>query len=684
MRALTALFLAAFTASGAEFTTYIGDANDYRVVRAAADSAGNTYLAGNRSDDCFVMKLDATGKITQFTAFSGKGSDSITDLALDSAGNLYVAGATSSANFPLHNALQSTPGPGFLIKFNPDATQMIFSTYFPAGVAAIAVDSVGGVYLTGSTTSSSFPVTAGLPASQVGLNTVPIVSGAYLTKIAADGSKIVYSTVIAGHGKDCGAGSSCFLSTRSTYGVAVGVDSAGNAYFAGDTDTNDMPTTSGAFLRSGTGAWVGKVNAAGTAMSYLTMIGSTNYVLTPFNNPANLATGLAVDAAGNAYLVGQTSDPRFPATAGAYRTTFNGPSTPPLYPPPPTDAFVAKLNPAGSALVWATFAGGSALDRAQAVAVDASGGVWVTGMTQSPDFPNQQGWSQDTDFAIGLSADGSKLPYSARYPAGSVLQTISVDGAGTLHVAGASGLVSTIVPAQTATMRIWAVGNGAWGPAGGRIAPSEVLSLYGPHIGPTPGVSAVPDASGALPRSLAGVQVLLNDLAVPLLYVSDAQINAVMPNTVSGPFSQAQLKVVVNSTTSAAFTVTTLATDPQVFQNADGSAKAVNVDGSVNDAAHPARAGSVVSVWATGTGALLDFSSEGHIATAAQDFHCCQVVSANAPLNVLYGGAAPGIVTAVTQINFQVPAQAPSGARFSFNIAAGGRSSNPVFLYVQP
>ena len=684
MSRLTVLLAIALGASAAEFTTYIGDTSDYRVVRAVADSAGNTYVAGNRTDDCFVLKLDSTGKITQFTAFSGKGMDSVTDFALDSGGNLYVAGVTSSVNFPLHNALQSTPGPGFVVKFNPDGTQMIFSTYFPAGIAAMAVDSAGAVYVTGQTTSASFPVTAGLPASQVGLNTVPIVSGAYLTKISADGSKIVYSTVIAGHGKDCGAGSSCFLSTRNTYGVAVGVDSAGNAYFAGNTDTNDLPTTSGAFLRTGTGAWVGKVNAAGTAMSYLTLIGSTNYVLTPFNNPANLATAMAVDAAGNAYLVGQTSDPKFPATAGAYLSTFNGPSTPPVYPPPPTDAFVAKLNPAGSAMVWATFVGGAALDRAQAVALDASGGVWVTGMTQSPDFPNHQGWSQDTDFVVGLSTDGSKLPYSARYPAGSVLQTISVDAPGTLHVAGASGLVSTIVPSQAPTIRIWGVGNGAWGPAGGRVAPSEVLNIYGPHIGPNPGVIAVPDASGALPKALAGVQVLLNDLPVPLLYISDTQINAVMPNTVGGPLSSGQLKVVFNNATSAAFHVTALSTDPEVFQNADGSAKAVNIDGSVNDAAHPARVGSVVSVWATGTGALSDFSSEGHIATAAQDFHCCQVLSAGSPLDVLYAGAAPGIVSAVTQINFQVPAQAPTGAQFRINITAGGRTSNPVFLYVQP
>jgi len=665
MRILALLVAAALTSGAAEFTTYIGDVNDYRVARVVADAAGNTYIGGNRAADAFVMKLDPAGKIVLFTAFSGKGTDTIRDLALDSAGNIYVAGSTSSVNFPLHYAFQSTPGPGFIVKFNPDATQMIFSTYFPGSISALAMDSAGNAYVTGSTTSQTFPVTAGLPAGRVGFS-VPIVTGAFLTKISAAGDKIVYSTVIAGQGKDCGAGSSCFLSARNTAGVAVAVDAAGSAYLAGNTDTNDLPTTAGAFLAQGTGAFVAKVNASGTALAYLALIGATNYILSPFSNPANAAAALAVDAAGNAYLAGSTTDPKFPATAGAYQPTFNGPSTPPVYPPPPSDAFVAKLNPAGTAMVWATFLGGKDVDRAQAVSVDGSGNLWVTGTTASTDFPNAQGWSQGSDFVVGLNAAGSALLYAARYPTDTVAQTVSVDAAGTLHVAGSSGMVSTIVPSQKPTMRIFGIGNAAYGALGGRISPSEIISIYGPHIGPSTPVTATPDGPGSFPSSLAGVQVFVNDQPIPLLYVSDSQINAAFPYVLGG-ILPTPIRITSTGVNSPDFGTTVIASDPQIFQNGNGIASALNEDGTLNALDHPATAGSIVSIFATGLGRPSNPFTAG----------LCQVYAGQITLNVLYCGQAPGLVTGAEQINFQLAA---SGV---ITLSSLGRSSNPVLLYIQ-
>jgi uncharacterized protein (TIGR03437 family) len=684
MRTLALLLAAALCSGAAEFTTYIGDSNDYRVARVVADAAGNTYIAGSRFllqvneffipyIDSFVMKLDPTGKIVLFTVFSGKGDDSINDLAIDSVGNIYVAGSTSSVNFPLHNAFQSTPGPGFIVKFNPDATQIIFSTYFPGSINGLAVDPAGNVYVGGSTSLSTFPVTAGLPAGQVGLQTVPIVFGAFLTKIAATGDKILYSTVIAGHGKDCGAGSSCFLSTRSTSGVAVAVDAAGEAYLAGNTDTNDLPTTIGAFLTKGTGAFVAKVNATGTALAYLTLIGDTNYIFTPFSNPANTVFGLAVDAAGNAYLAGSTTDPNFPATAGAYQPTFNGPSKPPVYPAPASDAFVAKLNPAGSAMVWATFLGGKDMDQANAVAVDGIGNVWVTGTTASADFPNAQGWSQGGDFVAGLNAAGATLTYAARYPNDTVARTIAVDASGTLHVAGPSGMISTIAPAKP-TMRIFGIGNAAYGLVNGRIVGGELISIYGPHIGPPTPATGTPDGSGAFPTSLAGVQVFVNDAAIRLLYVSDTQINAAVPYVLGGSLP-VQIRLASNGTNSPNFPAALVSSDPQVFQNADGTAKAVNQDGTINSSDHPAKAGSIVSIWATGLGALyLDPTTMGPAIIG------CQVYESQSPLNVLFCGQAPGLIAGVDQINFQLPMT--TTGRY-ITLSAAGRSSSPVQIYVQ-
>ena len=691
-------FLAALPA--AEFTTYIGDVNDYHVARVAADSAGNTYLAGSRNagalSEAVVMKLDPTGKIVLFTILSDKGNESANDLAVDAAGNIYVAGSTSSPDFPLHNAFQSTPGPGFLVKLSADGSQLLYSTYFPEVIKALAVDAAGNVYVAGTTYLTSFPVTPGLPAGPVSMAPAGITSGAFLTKISADGSHIVYSALFSGSTVDCGGGSSCFTGGRYTTGIAVAVDAAGEAYLAGNTNTDNLPTTPGAFLTKGPGAFVAKVNAAGSALAYLTYISPTNFIYAPNANPAVIAAALAVDAAGDVFLAGATFDPSLPATAGAYQSTFSGPYQPGVtYPLPPTDAFALKLNPAGTAVVWASYLGGTGVDAAKSVALDASGNVWLTGTTASATFPNLQGWVQSgSDFLAAFNSSGSALVYSARYPNDAVSQSVAADSTGLLHVAGPTGIVGTVAPSGTPLMRIFGIANAAYGPLLGRIVPAELISIYGPHIGPATPVTATA-TSGFLPTSLAGVKVLINGVAVPLLYVSDSQINAVAPQAAT-PNSSVTVQIVSGSVTSPNFPATVVAADPQVFQNSAGIAAAINQDNTVNSAANPAKAGSIVSIWATGAGSIYPQPLDGQISTAAQDYGCCQigalVVRSSSfvqappqPLPVVfYAGAAPGMVAGLVQINFQVPPYIDTPGTLGFSVFAGGQSSSTVGIYVTP
>ena len=671
----------------AEFTTYIGDVNDYHIARVAADSSGNTYLAGSRTvgslSEVVVIKLDPTGKIVLFTILSDKGNESANDLAVDAAGNIYVAGSTSSPDFPLHNAFQSTPGPGFLVKLSADGSQLLYSTYFPEVIKALAVDAAGNVYVAGTTYLTSFPVTPGLPAGPVSMAPAGITSGAFLTKISADGSHIVYSTLLSGSSVDCGAGSSCYTGGRSTTGIAVAVDAAGEAYLAGNTNTTNLPTTPGAFLTKGTGAFVAKVNAAGSALAYLTYISSTNFIYAANANPAVIAAAIAVDAAGDAFLAGATFDPSFPATPGAYQTTFAGPYQPGVaYPLPPTDAFALKLNPAGTALVWASYLGGKGADAAKSVALDPSGNVWLTGTNPSGDF------------LTAFNPSGSALTYSANYPSDAVSQSVAADPTGLIHVAGPTGIVGTVVPTGAPTMRIYGIANAAYGPLLGRIVPAELISIYGSHIGPATPAWATADASGLLPTSLAGVQVFFNGVAVPLLYVSDSQINAVATQSAS-PGSSMLVHIVSNSVTSPDFPVTVVTADPEVFRNADGTAAAVNQDGSLNSAANPAKAGSIVSIWATGTGSIYPRPPDGQISTAAQDYDCCQIgalvvrssnfvqVPTPAPV-VLYAGAAPGMVAGIVQINFQIPPYIDTPGTLGFSVFASGKSSSTVGIYVTP
>ena len=693
-RALAAAAALCVVVHASEFSTWVGDTSDYHIVRIATDALGNTYVGGSRVgaglSEAVAMKLDPTGKLVLFTVLNGKGNDTVNDMAVDSSGNIYLAGGTNSPAFPLQNAYQSTPGPGFIAKISADGLRIVYATYFPEVITAMAVDSAGSVYVTGNTMKTSFPVTTGLPSGPVSAG-VGGVFAAFLTKISPDGSRIMFSALFGGYGKNCGAGSSCFLSSRTAIGASVAVDRAGNAYVAGNTDITDLPATGDALLKSGPGAWVAKVNAAGTALVYLTYLSNGNFVLTPFSFPETRATALAADADGNAYVVGTTVDPSFPATAGAYQTKApNGGATPDS----PTDAFVAKLNPNGTALVWATYLGGPGSDAANSVAVDASGTVWLAGTTASGNFPNIQGWSQGGDFLVALNATGSALSYAARYPDGSVSQSATVDSSGALHAAGSTGLVSSILPGATPSPHIVGVANAAYGRLSGHVVPVEILSVYGPHIGPVSPVTAAPDDSGRYPATLAGIQLLIDGTAARILFASDSQINAVAPYCY--PCRTAQL--VSNGVPGPQFPITGITADPEIFQNADGSAVAVNQDGSLNSPSQPADAGSVVSIWATGVPLDVPWLY-GQVATQAVNLNCCELrlhhtastyppsgFLENSVGNVLYAGSSPGVVSAVAQINFQVPdGLLPDESKIGLSVAASGASSAGVAtIYVRP
>jgi uncharacterized protein (TIGR03437 family) len=383
-------------------------------------------------------------------------------------------------------------------------------------------------------------------------------------------------------------------------------------------------------------------------------------------------TGIAADAAGNAYLTGSTFDDLFPATKGAYQAVLAG----------STDAFAAKLNPLGTAMAWATYLGGTGDDAANAIALDGTGNVWIIGTTDSPDFPNRQGWAQGGDFLAELDAVGAALTYSARLPNDIAAASLAVDAAGTVHFAGYDGLVSTVSPTQPWAPRIFGIANSAFGPVGGRIVGGEAISIYGPHIGPVTPVTAVADASGLMPNSLGGVQVFINGSPVPLLYVSDSQVNAVTPLYLSGLTARVQVRF--NGADTAEFVATIMAAIPEVFQRGDGTAAAINQDGSVNSADHPAPPGSVVAIWVTGIGTTpFVFGQDGRLAAGAVDFGCCEILAQGYPADVLYGGAAPGVVAGVAQVNFQLPAQLVNyGPTVDVSLTAGGVTSHLVQIYV--
>jgi hypothetical protein len=264
---------------------------------------------------------------------------------------------------------------------------LVYSTYLGGGRdddgRDIKVDALGNAYVTGVTESANFPTTAG--AFAAGANGS---LDAYVAKLNPAGSALAYSTYLGGSDEDRGLG--------------IEVDALGNAYVTGDTYSQDFPTTAGAFDTGANGsldAFVTKLNPAGSALAYSTYLGGSLQ---------DRGFGIAIDGLGNAYVTGSTGSLDFPTTAGAFDTGANG----------SLDAFVTKLNPAGSALAYSTYVGGSADDVGNGISLDLAGTAYVTGATSSADFPttifafdgSANGGSDA--FVTDLNATGSALAYS--------------------------------------------------------------------------------------------------------------------------------------------------------------------------------------------------------------------------------------------------------------------------------
>jgi hypothetical protein len=291
------------------------------------------------------------------------------------------------------------PQSAFVAKLAPNGASLVYSTYLGGGLGVgIAVDAAGSAYVTGETGSADFPTTPG--AFDMSLDD----ADAFVTKLAATGASLVYSTYLGGSNTDDG--------------LAVAVDAAGAAYVTGVTFSANFPTTPGAFDASFGAfeeAFVTKLAASGAGLAYSSFLGGSD---------EDLASGIAVDEAGAAYVTGATRSADFPTTPGAFDTSSNGES----------DPFVTKLAASGGSVVYATYLGGSDSDRGSAIAIDAAGSAYVTGST-SPDCPE----SACTDaFVTKLAASGASVVYSTPL-GGSDLssgQGIAVDAAGSAYVTG--------------------------------------------------------------------------------------------------------------------------------------------------------------------------------------------------------------------------------------------------------
>jgi hypothetical protein len=386
----------------------------------------------------FVSKFNPAGNQLVYSTIIGGNSfnsnEGANGIGVDGAGNAYIAGTTGASNFPTVNPFQATAGAGFetafVAKIAPDGASLVYSTYFGGRNSTdddqgngIFVESSGNAYVVGNTTSSNFPTVSPMQATLNGFK------NAFVAKFNPSGQPI-FSTYLGGNGSDSG--------------MAIAADSNHRAYVTGQTSSSNLPGVSGGFQSTlkGTNAFVSRFSSDGAALEYSTYLGGAN----ESSDGGDVGLGIAVDSTFDAYVTGQTDSTTFPLQnpiqstfAGtnvthAFVTKLNPTGTAPLLystflggektdsatgialdgATPPNayvtgatsstafnlvkpmqaalagaqNAFITRVNGAGTAFDYSTYLGGNGSDQGNGIAVNpATGNAYITGVTNSPNFP---------------------------------------------------------------------------------------------------------------------------------------------------------------------------------------------------------------------------------------------------------------------------------------------------------
>lgn len=390
-------------------------AGGYRLARAEAGDLVEFEVSGY--DTARPLVIDPVLSYSSY--LGGAGDDYANEVAVAPDGTAWVAGHTSSVSFPAADASHRSPGGGmdtFLARVSSSG-ELLSVTYLGGSGDdrghSVYVDQAGRPHVVGETGSANFPVVGAVQGTFGGF------IDAYVTRLSATGDALLYSTYLGGSGDD-----------RAN---DVHVDGSGVAFVTGFTTSANFPTTPGALSTSiqspNADAFVTAVSAAGNSLVFSTYLGGSEI---------DLANGIALDATGGIYVVGDTSSNDFPVTPGAYQTTPGGGQH---------DVFVAKLQPGGGALEYATFVGGNGADRSTDIAVDSFGNAYVTGTTNSTSFPTVNALQpvfrggQGDVFLSMLNGSGSGLVYST-YLGGIGRDSalgLEVAGNGTVSLAGLTG-----------------------------------------------------------------------------------------------------------------------------------------------------------------------------------------------------------------------------------------------------
>jgi hypothetical protein len=387
------------------YSTFLGGSNQDIGHAIAVDSAGNAYVTGATfsinfpvvnaiqpsnigNPDVFVTKINSAGSALIFSTYlGGVNNNQGLGIALDSSSDAYITGSTSSPNFPItagvFQSLMTGNTNAFITKVTSTGA-LSYSTYLGGNNSdfgnAIAVDGSGNAYIAGFTSSTTFPLMNPIQATLNGFN------NAFITKINSNATALIYSTYLGGSGTDHAQG--------------IALDGNADAYITGYTDSTNFPITSGAFQTALGGfqdVFIAKINSSGSALDYSTYLGGSG---------ADQGLGIAVDGSGSAYVTGFTGSTHFPVTLGAFQTTMSAARV----------GFITKMNPTGAALVYSTYLGGTSFDEAHAIAIDTFGNAYVVGTTFSTNFPTVNPiFSTGNIFLSEMNSTGTDLLFSTHF-----------------------------------------------------------------------------------------------------------------------------------------------------------------------------------------------------------------------------------------------------------------------------
>jgi uncharacterized protein (TIGR03437 family) len=615
-------------AAGNLYVTGFTDSTDFPVQSAfqsqnrGAPANGSPYVA-------FVTKLDPTGSHVIYSTYLGGatfGQTKAYAIAIDSSGNAYVTGSTQQADFPVTagayqkicgtvNNGQTICGGGaasaFVTKLSPSGGSLVYSTFLGPGTLdagyAVALDSLGQAYVAGISSAqcasndptACFPTTpsAVLPGSTFNgtlhQGTTFNQGSAFVTVFDAAGANLLYSSLYGGFGSTATGSDGKPGNNGATYGAGVAVDPSGNFYLAGTSSSNQLPVTPGAYQKYSGGTvsrgYVAKFSPVGSnggsSLTYATYLGGADGV----NDNSDQIGGIAVDAAGNAYVAGNTRSYDFPLTIGTSTCTLrNGCQN---------TGFLTKMNPTGAGLVWSTLVGAGTNCCSGEVAImapprlDIAGNVYVSGrLIGSNDFhlvnPLQLPNGFGGVFVAKYDPTGSTVSFSTNihspssngglFPGG-----VDVDTQGNIYVAGYSQ--STDLPVTTGAFRTVNAGAAdvfiakidASVPSptvtSGGIVPiystvstvqsGEWISIYGSNL-----ASGTATWTGNFPTVLGGTSVTIDGKLAYLWYVSPTQINLQVPDDAT----TGSVPVVVKTATGMAFSTVTLARFAPSFNLVDG------------------------------------------------------------------------------------------------------------------